>query len=180
MITLLKFSLAENRPQLLRWVWSQDRELAEQIIITEAEVTWYAPRQPRLFDVRVRKDDRNSFTVLQVVDPGRLIIENEGSPFWRGYEYYVQDQEHEVCNGHTVVNTEKLEEELRKHLPDIRNLFVHKLRETHDQLPETAKEDHRPSMIFNAHFENDSIPEAIETLAASFLAAFFTILEDKS
>ena len=94
----------------------------------------------------------------------------------------MQGQKHEVCNGHNVVHTEELEEEFRKHLPALRNLFVHKLCETHDQLPETAKEDHRPSMLYmiNAHFENDSIPEAIETLAASFLAPFFTILEDKS
>ena len=126
----------------------------------DTEVTWYALRERGFFDVRVRKkeDNRKSFTVLQVVDPGR----NVRSPFRKGYDYYVQCQNHE-----------ELKEEFRKHLPSLRNLFVdalfiHAFCKRHDQF------------MIDAHFEDDIIPEATDTLAASFLAAFFTILEDKS
>ena len=84
---VLEASLKRNRARLWQGLCSRDREVEEQIISTKAEVTWYAPGQPRLFDVRVRKDNRKSFTVLQVVDPGRLIIVNEMSPFILGYEY---------------------------------------------------------------------------------------------
>ena len=135
--------------------------LEEDVMMDEPEVAGYGLRDRGLFDVNMRKkeDNSKSFTVLQVVDPGYRFIEDVRSPYWIGYDYYVQGQKHK-----------ELEEEFRKHLPSFRHLFVEAFRVSTDST----------IYMINAYFADGSFPEAFETLAARFLAAFFRILEDKS
>ena len=119
-------------------------------------------RDQGLFDVLMTKEEHNSesFTRLHVVlVPGDRCIEDGQSPYRIGYVYYVQAQ-----------RDKELAEEFHKHLPSVRQTFVEKFPVS------TEKVIYR----INASFADGSFPEAFETLAARFLAAFFRILEDKS
>ena len=154
---------------------------AKQTTYTETSGRLYDLKERGFFDVIVAKDTYNkkSFTALQILDPGSAQFSQAlWSPMKLGYDYYGKCEKHEDGNGRVqniFVHTKELEMEFRKHLPDLKNLFIHPNCERHEQLRGTAKED----MIYmiNAHFENDITPETIDNLLATFLAAFFTILE---
>ena len=127
----------------------------------EGSVTMRA-RDQGLFDVLMTKEEHNSesFTRLHVVlVPGDRCIEDGQSPYRIGYVYYVQAQ-----------RDKELAEEFDKHLPSFRQTFVEPF-----PLP-NGKVIYR----INALFADGSFPEASETLAAKFFAAFCRILEDKS
>ena len=108
------------------------------------------------------------------------------SPFKLGYDYYNMCKKHqgnnECVEKNILVHTKELELAFSEHLPGVKNVDVHDRYQWHQQSGGTAKEDiWRPIIdMIEAHFENDVTSETIDNLLASFLEAFFRILEIKS
>ena len=126
------------------------------------------------------------FTTLQILDPGSAPLScDPSSPFKLGYDYYVKWEKRKNKDGlieKILVNTEKLKAEFRKHMPNLKNLFIGEYQEGHEQLGGTPTEDPRRPMIYmiQAHFENGKTSEDIVNLLSRFLAVFFRILAVKS
>ena len=108
------------------------------------------------------------------------------SPFKLGYEYYDEWEKKKGRNGrmqNILVHEQELKSEFRKHLPDLKHLFIHHYYEGHKMWAGNDPTcDDRIIKIcrINALFELDMTPATIGNLLSKFLAAFFRILADKS
>ena len=75
------------------------------------------------------------FKVLNIFYPGSALLSmNVRSPFKLGYAYYDDWKKAAGRNGRTeniLVHEDELEIEFRKHLPDLKHLFIHHYYEGH-------------------------------------------------
>ena len=127
------------------------------------------------------------FTALHILYPGSALLSmNVFSPFKLGYESYDEWEKKKGDNGrmqNILVHEQELKNEFRKHLPDLKHLFIHHYYEGHKMWAGNDPTcDDRIVKIcsINALFELDMTPATIGNLLSKFLAAFFKILADKS
>ena len=172
-----------NEPKSAQDFFFTELQGAEQSTYRQTNGVLYRLQERGFVDVTVGTTVRDTFTVLQILDPGSVPLSQDvSSPFKFGYDYYAQCAKRQTSKGcmkNILVHTQKLESEFRKHLPDLKDVFVHECDKEHEQLRGTAKEYHWRPMIhmIDAHFETDMTPE---TLLCRFLPAFFKILAVKS
>ena len=132
-----------NEPKSAQDFFFTELQGAEQSTYRQTNGVLYRLQERGFVDVTVGTTMFDTFTVLQILDPGSVPLSQDvSSPFKFGYDYYAQcakRQDSKGCMKNILVHTQELEIEFRKHLPDLKNVFVHECDKEHEQLRSTAK-----------------------------------------